>query len=232
MKTTIVRPAGGDSRALRAWAVIFVGLVCALTMSRPLSAGGQPETERDRQILLMHADGTYETGYIHSDMPPPDWGAFAEKYEGSVLVGGVVLDLIRPQGGMENTAIDVYIWSDGGGQPSSVMAIVRDVEVTNVPYWPDVGRNVVNLGAPVWVEGAWWVGFWEHDMAYYIAADLDGPGGGTPMMKIPPGAGYPTGWQSVDLVWGPTAALGIGAEVDLPTPAEPTTWGSIKALYR
>jgi len=52
------------------------------------------------------------------------------------------------------------------------------------------------------------------------------------MMKIPPGAGYPTGWQSVDLVWGPTAALGIGAEVDLPTPAEPTTWGSIKALYR
>lgn len=53
------------------------------------------------------------------------------------------------------------------------------------------------------------------------------------MTKIHSSTGYPEGWQNVSVVWGPTQALGIGAEVIecTNTPVKETTWGAIKALY-
>jgi len=230
MKTIIVRLADRDGRDLRAWAAVCVGLVCALTMSISLAAAGGPGAARDRQILLMHADGTYENGYMFYS-PPPDWGSFAEMYEGTVQVRSIVLDLSGYT--FDPNWIDAYLWTDGGGRPGLVLAVVTGVHCNNVPDPPDFGRNSIELPEPFGVTGTWWVGFWQGGwVEYWIGADLDGPGGDSPMVKIPTGAGFPTGWQSVDLVWGPTAALGIGAEVDLPTPVESATWGSIKGLYR
>ena len=53
------------------------------------------------------------------------------------------------------------------------------------------------------------------------------------LTNIAPGIGFPTGWNDVSVVWGPTVALGIGAEVlpCEPTPTKTTSWGAIKALY-
>jgi hypothetical protein len=103
--------------------------------------------------------------------------------------------------------------------------------------WPMIARNVFTLPEPVCVEGTWWIGYWADYsgwIPFFVAADVDGPGGGSPLTKIAPGQGYPTGWQDVAVRWGPTAALGIGAEVDScpPTPVEGATWGSIKVMFR
>ncbi len=65
-----------------------------------------------------------------------------------------------------------------------------------------------------------------------MAADLNGPGG-CPFTCIAPGIGYPTGWQDVDTVFGPTRAVGIGTWVrEPPTPVQEKSWGAVKALYR
>ena len=89
-------------------------------------------------------------------------------------------------------------------------------------YLPGGGAVVDRGDAPCGTGPGWWVG-----------ADLDGPGG-FPYTNIAPGIGFPTGWQDVSVLWGPTQALGIGAEVlpcD-PVPTVGTTWGRIKALLR
>ena len=83
----------------------------------------------------------------------------------------------------------------------------------------------------------WWVGFWVNCPGqlspYFVGADLNGPGG-CPKNNIAPGIGYPSGWQDVAVAWGPTAAMGIGAEVLPcgPVAIERATWGSVKALYQ
>ena len=66
-----------------------------------------------------------------------------------------------------------------------------------------------------------------------LGRDLDGPGG-CAMTNIAPGIGYPTGWQNVSVTWGPTQALGIGAEVTPcdPVPTMESSWGRVKSLYR
>lgn len=66
---------------------------------------------------------------------------------------------------------------------------------------------------------------WPQDVqGWFVGADLDGFGGGCPYTNIAPGLGYPTGWNHVSIVWGPTRALGIAAEVtECTTPVNDTT---------
>ena len=122
--------------------------------------------------------------------------------------------------------------------PGEVLWVVEDVYMSGLAYWPQTSHHRIDLPEPLRVEGTWWVGYWGQwplgDAEFYVGADLNGPGGGSPMTKIAPGQGYPTGWQDVDIAWGPTAALGIGAEVEPcpPTPVESETWGAIKAMFR
>ena len=53
------------------------------------------------------------------------------------------------------------------------------------------------------------------------------------MTNIAPGIGYPTGWHPVNIVWGPTWSMGIGAYLDEgATPVECVTWGRIKSLWK
>jgi hypothetical protein len=64
------------------------------------------------------------------------------------------------------------------------------------------------------VSGPKWVGYLANFSAqpcgYFVAADTNGFGG-CPFSNIAPGIGYPTGWNNVSVVWGPTQSIGIGA---------------------
>jgi hypothetical protein len=225
---------GGHLRDVRS---LLVALMLGMNAWCAANGAVQSTTER---MLLMHADGTYEGTCWEGVCPGPDWGSLAERYEGPARVLSVVLDLTKPSIHDYNR-IDIYIWRDGQDEPGDVIWVMTDVDVSTVtPVWPAVGRGIFDLPEPICVDGVWWVGDWPSPMPYYfIAADLDGPGGGRSMVKIPDEwEDLPVGWQDVELVWGPVygsiAALGIGAEVDsCPlTPVESQTWGNIKALFR
>jgi hypothetical protein len=188
--------------------------------------------------VWIYSDGTYEHAYASQfgECVPPDYGSFAERYVGQAHVLAVVLDLTADPY-WENPYLDVYVWSDDDGMPGEVLAVVVRYHLLDVAYWPEVTRIVIDMPAPVCLGDSWWVGYWGHwpnDYgSFYIGADLNGPGGGTPMLKIAPGLQWPEGWQDVEVRWGPTAALGIGAEVEeTPSPAVSQTWGCIKGLFR
>jgi len=187
--------------------------------------------------VLMHADGTYESGYWwqYEGNVAPSYGAFAEGYVGIAQVDSIVLDVSTWPSAYPYPA-DIYLWGDDGGTPGAVLALLENVFL-GAAVWPIVERNVIGLAEPVCVGDAWWAGYWGHwpgsFAEFFIGADLNGPGGGSSMTNVAPGQDFPSGWQDVDVVWGPTAALGIGAVVEeCPTPAEGQSWGSIKALYR
>jgi len=200
----------------------------------PVGRGGVSGT----RAVWMHSDETYESAYawFGYGCQPPDFGSFAERYETSARLLAVVLDLTGSWYFRVGRA-DVYVWADDGGVPGEVLALEPDVLLGVLPYWPSVDRFFVELTESLCVEDVWWVGFWGRwplfDAYFWVGADLDGPGGGAPMTKIAPGLEWPEGWQDVAVRFGPTAALGIGAEVEeLPSPAESATWGAIKRLFQ
>jgi hypothetical protein len=218
------------------WRHCLPAVLCAACIAS--WAGHAQVSAAETRSTMMHADGSYETAYAWSDGGNygPDYGAFAERYEGLANVGAIVVDLTSLPGYNE-AMLDLYIWADGGGAPGSVLFAVHGVSDILAGMWPLVTRNVVGLPESVCVDGTWWVGYWG-DYAgwapFLVGADLDGAGGGASFTRIAPGQGFPTGWQDVSVRWGPTAALGIGAEVDScpPTPTQGTTWGAIKAMFR
>jgi hypothetical protein len=209
--------------------------VCALFLCWGVPTHG---SETDDRVLLMHADGSYESAYAwqYGGNVAPDYGAFAERYEGAAWILSVVVDLTS-LGYSDMRWVDAYVWEDTGGMPGAVLRVVPHIEYYSAGFWPYFARNNFELPDPVCTGSEWWVGYWGDyggAAAFYVGADLDGPGSGASATKVAPGQGYPTGWQDVSMKWGPTAALGIGADVDScpPTPVESETWGSIKALFR
>lgn len=188
--------------------------------------------------LFMTSDGTYEDGYTWggAGIVPPDFGAFAECIPGPVRLCSVVADLTRIN--ELGFPVDVFVYNDGGGVPGAVIASSLDNDPGPVGFWPTVTRHVFAIDvpcadtqAPVYV-GVFWDDL-EGPNELFIAADLDGFGGGCPLTNIAPGIGYPTGWNNVSVVWGTARALGIGAETlpcD-PVPVETTSWGQIKSLF-
>jgi hypothetical protein len=213
-------------RWLIAWllACMFLGLIN--------SSGA-----RGDRTLLIHGDGTYESCYAAEgpECMPPDYGAFAECYQTVAQIHAIVVDLTYVYFPVVHSA-DVYLWYDEGGCPGEVLALITGCWVDGAP-WGDWYRNVIDLSAPVCVGAPWWVGYWmlwsDAWTQYYLCADVNGPGGGSPMYKIAPGLEWPEGWQPVEVRWGRTAALGIGAEVEeTPSPVTAETWGTIKEFFR
>ncbi|MCA9758600.1 MAG: hypothetical protein KDA27_22580 [Candidatus Eisenbacteria bacterium] len=186
--------------------------------------------------FLLNSDGTYENGYTWSygGVVAPYYGAFVECYEGPVRVCSVVADLTSlPQG--DPYPVDVYVFDDNGGVPGTVIASSLGNDTGGIAVWPDISRHTFSLETEC-IEGKFYVGVWWDASSgadrNFIAADVDGFGGGCPLTNIAPGIGYPTGWQNVSVAWGPTAALGIGTEANpCPTPTTVTTWGKIKSLF-
>ncbi|MFN8548630.1 MAG: hypothetical protein U0527_11875 [Candidatus Eisenbacteria bacterium] len=188
--------------------------------------------------LLLNSDASYENGYAwnYGGVFPPYYGAFAECYDDAPAFCAVVFDftkiILAP-----GLLMDVYVWDDAGGIPGNVLRVLTGVDPGPIAEWPSVSRHVIELSPPCCVPPEAWVGYWGawpgYGDVWFVAADLNGPGG-CPMTNIYPGLGVPSGWQNVGIVWGPTQALGIGAEaIDCaPVPMRATSWGSVKRCYQ
>ena len=102
--------------------------------------------------------------------------------------------------------------------------------------WPSLSRHEFGINANC-ADGGLFAGYWGNwpnaVMGWFVGADLDGYGG-CPLTNIAPGIGYPTGWNNVSIVWGPTQAIGIGVELNPcgAVPIQETSWGKVKALFR
>jgi hypothetical protein len=189
--------------------------------------------------LVFNADGTYENGYAwrYGGIVPPDYGAFAECYFGPASICSAVFDF-STTGTQAGQSMDIFVYcDDGAGHPGAVLCSAR-VTPGPIAFWPSVSRHSFDFTpkCDACDCDAWWVAYWGNwpgnVQGWFIAADLDGFGG-CPFTNIAPGIGYPTGWNNVSVVWGPTMALGIGANVKgcEPSPTLDSTWGQIKSLY-
>ena len=104
-------------------------------------------------------------------------------------------------------------------------------------FWPSLSIHCFDVSVALSDYEFVWLGYLANwpglACAVYLGADLDGFGAPCPYMtNIAPGIGYPTGWNPVDDIWGPTQAMGIeGCWSTGPVPVEEATWGQIKALY-
>jgi hypothetical protein len=207
-----------------------------------LPPGGGPLIDHGsgtRDSLLTYGDGHYENAmtWQYGGVQLPYYGAFAECFSGDWLLDAVVLDLTQ-LGGQEDQVLDAYVWNDGGGIPGGILAMEVGIAPGPVAYWPNLSRHYAFLHAPYPVHGPWWVGYWPNwpgEVAgWYVGCDHDSPLQGCVMTNIAPGIELPTGWHSVDVVWGGLhSAIGVSALVqEQPTSAQSDTWGSMKALFR
>jgi hypothetical protein len=215
------------ARAMEPYGSIGPGRGITLSRERPDPCDGS---------LIMNYDGTADCdGYCwqYGGIVPPYYGAFAECYQFEGMVCGIELNLFGI--GYPCFGCDLYVWEDAGGEPGNVLSVTRDVDPCPVAIWPNVSTHdfaIDNLP----VDGPFWVGYWtdasDRVCPYFIAADCQFSNG-CPMTNIAPGVGYPTGWNSVSLVWGPTQAIGIGVwKLDEGTPTAETSWGRVKADFK
>jgi len=185
-------------------------------------------------VLYLNYDGSAENGYCwqYGGIVPPYYGCFAECYDAVGNVCGIELKLTGI--GYPCGPFDAYVWSDAGGVPGAVLSMTAGLNPCPVATWPSISNHDLAIGGTA-VAGPFWIGYWNDASAqpcgYFIAADTNGFGG-CPFTNIAPGIGYPTGWNNVSAVWGPTQSIGIGAWVNNgENPVQESTWGAVKNLY-
>jgi hypothetical protein len=182
--------------------------------------------------LYLNADAGYENGYTwqYAGVVPPQYGAMAECYDLAGTVCAQIFDFTQI-GYYAGQTMDAYIW-DGGAVPGAVMNVAPGINPGAPAFWPSISRHSVAVS--VGVGGPFFTGYWPNwpgaIHGWFVGADLNGFGG-CPLTNIAPGIGYPTGWNNVSVVWGPTQAIGLGVELGEGVPVESTTWGQIKNLY-
>jgi hypothetical protein len=197
--------------------------------------------------LYVNHDGSFENGYDwrYGGVVVPYYGALGEGYNlgyGCIACGAFWLTTLP--GWYFGQSADLYVWAGGAGSgvPGAVLEMVPHIVFANVPNWPTLAQNDVNM--LIDVSGEFTIGFWGDwpglANGYFIGADQNGFGG-HPWTNIAPGIGYPTGWNDPSIVWGPTQSLGIGAWFVAGQscgpccghdPAEAPTWGSIKTMFK
>jgi len=185
--------------------------------------------------LMTNYDGTGENGYCwqYGGVVAPDYGAFAEGYSASGSVCGIQLNLTQIGYYTGGNVVDAYVYDSNGTNPTTVLGVTTGCNPGTIAFWPSISNNDIDIN-DVNVNGNFFVGYWSNwpgqFCQFYVGADLDGFGG-LPRTNIAPGIGYPTGWNDVSIVWGPTMAIGVGAYVSSGTPVQESTWGAIKHLY-
>jgi hypothetical protein len=198
--------------------------------------GSSPDDCWGEQVY--NHDESFENGYAwqYAGVVPPYWGAFGEGIEASwAVIACVKIWVTTLPGYYFGQTCDVYVWEGGvTGPPGAVLDMVAGVVLGNVPNWPTVGENDVEMHYAIAQDGCT-VGYWGNwpgaPCAYFVAADLNGPGG-HPWTCIAPGIGYPTGWNDPSMIWEPTQSLGLGAVYSWCSPVEARSWGSIKGLFQ
>lgn len=169
------------------------------------------------EILTNH-DGSAEGAYawVSEGVAPPEYGAFAECFEGTYELCAVEVFLAQV-GNQADQTMDVFLWEDSSlDRPGAVIAMAVDIDPGEIDEWPEASLHAVSLRADV--AGDWWVGVWGNwpgeSAGWFVAADEDGPGG-CPKTNIAPGIGYPAGWYHPNIVfgWQNCKSLAIGAAV-------------------
>jgi hypothetical protein len=189
--------------------------------------------------LIYNHDGSFENGYAwqYGGEAEPYYGAFGEGYDlgaGTIACGSFWVSTLPGWGWYVS---DCYVWEGGtSASPGAVLGVVTGTVFENVPNWPTVGRNDVDMN--ISVDGPFTIGYWGDWPGslcdYFCAADENGPRG-HPWTCIAPGMGYPSGWQDPAIVggyWGPTKSMGCGVYFEQATPVEGESWGEVKALFR
>ncbi len=234
-------------------AIVFIALgVAALALSAgPASAGisslgpgasenvGPTRTPPCDATVLMNGDDTWENGYAWDGdaVAPPDYGGFAEGYEGTGTVCGMRFHFSSLSGYYAGQTLDAFVYDSDGLNPQNVLSVAVGVAIDPPAIWPQVSVHDVDT-ADAGVNGGFFVGYWPNwpgaMLGWFCAADLDGMGG-MPRTHVVPDLGYPSGWQDPSVIWGlPTQAMGCDAyliEGPPPTPVRVATWGAIKSLY-
>jgi hypothetical protein len=190
-------------------------------------------------VLIYNHDGSFENGYAwaYGGVTPPYYGSFGESYDlGTGTVACAALWVTKLPGFQPPEIADCYVWEGGiDGFPGEVLAVVAQVNLAPVPFWPTVGQKDIEMD--VTVSGDFTVGYWGDFPGsyalFFCAADENGPGG-HPWTCIAPGIGYPSGWQNPSVIepWAQVKALGCGVYFEQGTPVESETWGALKALFR
>jgi len=188
-------------------------------------------------VFMLNGDGHWENGYAWdpSGNVPPDYGGFAEGYVGTGTVCGIRAYLSTIPGYFDgDETADVYVYESDGVYPTTVISVTVGIEMDEPGYWPEVSTHEIAV-APSQVDGDFFVYLWGNypdGRGWFVTADYNGPPG-LPRTKIAPGLGYPEGWQDVGIVWGETAAMGVGVYLNTePSPVESPTWGRIRGLFR
>jgi hypothetical protein len=229
-------------------ALVMVGLVVSVVAAGASNFGSLgysdettivgPGTDACASGVLIHNhDGSFENGYIWSygGCAPPYYGAFGEAYDlGAGTIRCAAFWLTTSGGTWPESTADYHIWEGGvGDAPDAVLGVVAGIQPVNIPCWPSIGQNDVEMNIPV--TGPFTVGYWPNwpwsGGQWFCAADENGPGG-HPWTCIAPGIGYPSGWQDPAIVWPGARSMGCGIYFEQGTPVENETWGSIKTLYR
>ena len=221
-----------NCKKLLGLAFIFVLCGSALAANMTSLTPSKVGVEVPRDLHANH-DGTFENGYAwqYDGNAPPDIGAFAECFDltGDGNITSVTLWLTQV-GNYYGQPTSVFIYD--GSPPGDVLCQVDNVVFDAIAFWPNVCSHEVPIDCVVdGVISAGVYGTWPGDVAgYYIAADLDGPGG-CPWTNIAPDIGYDPGWQDPSIVWGPTMSMGIGVTTSGSTATEDKSWGTVKSLY-
>lgn len=182
-------------------------------------------------------DDSLEGGYCwqYGGIVPPYYGAFAEGFDLGCAQLTCASLWVTQNGYWDGQTFDLYVW-DGGvtGPPGEVLVLCPDQQMESIPYWPTFGRNDLPLSADV--SGEFSLGYWAHfadcPCGWYIGSDMDGPGG-FPWTCVVPGIGYPSGWQSPEVIWGFLQSLGVGGYfIEEPSPVVAPSWGAVRHLFR
>ncbi len=189
--------------------------------------------------LFANHDDSFENAYCwqQEGVAPPYFGAFGEAFD--LGQGEIECVAIWATTGSSHLSepMTLYVWRGGIGSPPGEVLYMRSEQVlTNIPFWPSVGQNNLEVGEGWCVNETFTVGYWADfslsECWWYVASDESGVGG-YPWTNIAPGIGYPTGWQDPSVVWESCRSLGIGVFFDAggPSPAQSPTWGRIKVLF-
>lgn len=194
-------------------------------------------------------DGSFENAYAmsHFGVLAPDYGAWAECFEGDFVCG---VQLLLTQVGDHNAqTMDVYVWESEragnpapGPDPGNVLCVLRGVPCGTIAAWPEISTLEIQVCCSTG-GGLNFIGFWGdwpgEKPGWYVAGDEDGPPLGCPRVKIVPGISFPSGWNHPSVLpdfslcrnLGIRGITGLGDCHAPPTPAATGTWGQVKALY-
>jgi hypothetical protein len=180
--------------------------------------------------LLVNHDSSFEGGYTYDRCDEGQVGAFAEGFMGPGRVCAVQFYLCV-MFWVDTREVHVYVWDSENGHPGTVLAMT----ITDAQHMSGCDNfnspDEVEITAPVGREFFVGVQQCSWDWPMLIGADLDGPATGDQCWFYAP-AGI--GWGHVDDFWGGgVRAMSIGVYLESsPSPAEPSTWGTIKDLFR